>query len=45
MARIKWGPKKMDGHVTNAAARRHMKRVHEKRTRQAAKREIRREMR
>lgn len=45
MARIKWGPKKMDGHVTNAAARRRMKRVHEKRTRQQAKRELRKETR
>ena len=43
MAQIKWGRKKMDGHVNNAEARRKGKRIHEKRTRRQAKRELRQE--
>jgi hypothetical protein len=44
MARIKWGPKKCDGHVNKAAKRRRMKRAHETKTRQAAKKALRREL-
>lgn len=43
MARIKWGTKKRDGHVNNAAKRKRMKRAHERKTRQAAKKSLRQE--
>ncbi len=42
MARNKsWGTKNMDGHVHKATKRRRMKRAHEKKTRQAARRALR----
>jgi len=44
MRNKKWGSKNMDGHVHDAAKRRRMKRTHEKKTRQAAKRAVRREL-
>jgi len=44
MRNKKWGSKNMDGHVHDAAKRRRMKRAHEKKTRQAAKRAVRREL-
>jgi hypothetical protein len=40
MKNKKWGPKNMDGHVNKAEKRQRMKRAHEKKTRQAAKREM-----
>jgi len=42
MANIKWGSKKMQGHVKYAKTRKPWKRSEEKKTRQAAKRELRR---
>jgi hypothetical protein len=43
VAQQKWGAKKRDGHVNNAAKRRRMKRAHESKTRQAAKKRLRQE--
>jgi len=43
MARIKWGEKKCQGHVKYAKVRKPWKRSVEKKTRQAAKRALRRE--
>lgn len=40
MRNKRWGSKNMDGHVKYARKRRRMKRAHEKRTRQAAKKEL-----
>jgi len=44
MARIKWGHKKMQGHVKYAKARRPGKRSVEKKTRQEGKRALRKEL-
>ena len=38
-----WGSKNMDGHVKYARKRKRMKRAHEKKTRQQAKRELRKD--
>ena len=45
MAAIRWGHKKMQGHVKYAKARRPWKRSVEKKTRQQAKRDMRRTIR
>ena len=44
MAAVKWGAKKCQGHVKSAAIRRALKREVEKKTRQAARQSIRKEV-